>query len=75
MNDSVIQAEGLTKRYGELTAVDRVSLAVAPVSGIHVFGGMRAAGLNVPYLALGVAVFLGMFRAARRRGLLINVGE
>jgi ABC-2 type transport system permease protein len=36
---------------------------------------LRAAGLNVIYLALGIAVFLGVFRAARRRGLLINVGE
>jgi ABC-2 type transport system permease protein len=36
---------------------------------------VRAVGLNVLYLGLGVAVFLGVFRAARRRGLLINVGE
>jgi ABC-2 type transport system permease protein len=56
----------------------------------HVFEGMRAVlfdgsfridlllhavALNIIYLALGVGVFLGVFRAARRRGLLINVGE
>ncbi|HJX17919.1 MAG TPA: ABC transporter permease [Acidiferrobacterales bacterium] len=35
----------------------------------------RAVGLNVLYLGFGIAVFLGVFRAARRRGLLINVGE
>ena len=36
---------------------------------------MRAVGLNVLYLGFGITVFLGVFRAARRRGLLINVGE
>lgn len=56
----------------------------------HVFEGMRAAliehtfrtdlflyaaGLNVIYLSLGVAAFLYIFRSARRRGLLLNVGE
>ena len=56
----------------------------------HVFEGMRAVMfekifridlfvhavvLNVFYLALGISVFLGVFRAARQRGLLINVGE
>jgi len=56
----------------------------------HVFEGMRAllfqhsfrtdlflnaVALNVIYLGFGIAVFLGVFRAARRRGLLINVGE
>ena len=56
----------------------------------HVFEGMRAvmqqglfrqdlfwsaALLNVGYLVLGMAVFLATFNAARRRGLLLNVGE
>lgn len=56
----------------------------------HVFEGMRvvmleqrfdagllwnAVGLNVLYLAGGIAVFLWMFRVARRRGLLVQVGE
>jgi ABC-2 type transport system permease protein len=56
----------------------------------HVFEGMRALMfeqvfrfdllwnavlLNVVYLGIGIAVFLAVFRAARRRGLLINVGE
>jgi ABC-2 type transport system permease protein len=56
----------------------------------HVFEGMRAAlidhtfrtdqfftavGLNVIYLSLGIAVFLYVFRSARRRGLLLNIGE
>jgi ABC-2 type transport system permease protein len=56
----------------------------------HVFEGMRivmlenrfdarlfwnAVGLNALYLAAGMAVFLWMFRVARRRGLLVQVGE
>ncbi len=56
----------------------------------HVFEGMRsvliehtfrvdqflyAAGLNVIYLSIGIAAFLYVFRSARRRGLLLNVGE
>lgn len=56
----------------------------------HVFEGMRAlllegrfdAGhiigalvLNIVYLVLGCAGFLGMFRVARRKGLLLQVGE
>ncbi|KPK48448.1 MAG: ABC transporter [Thiotrichales bacterium SG8_50] len=36
---------------------------------------VRAGGLNVFYLGFGITVFLGVFRTARRRGLLINVGE
>jgi ABC-2 type transport system permease protein len=36
---------------------------------------LRAAGLNAAYLALGMAMFLAMFNVARRRGLLLNVGE
>jgi ABC-2 type transport system permease protein len=56
----------------------------------HVFEGMRALlldgrfdashiisalVLNVVYLIVGCAGFLGMFRVARRRGLLLQVGE
>ncbi len=56
----------------------------------HVFEGMRAVllehrfdgilfwnavGLNVLYFAVGVAFFLWVFRVARRRGLLLQVGE
>lgn len=56
----------------------------------HVFEGMRAvliehrirwdllgtaAALNVVYLAIATGVFLYTFRVARRRGLLLNVGE
>lgn len=56
----------------------------------HVFEGMRsvlientfrtdqflwAVGLNAIYLSIGIAVFLYVFRSARRRGLLLNVGE
>ena len=66
----------------------RVIADVLPAS--YVFEGMRAllfehlfrtdlflsaVGFNVLYLGLGIAVFLGVFRSARRRGLLINVGE
>ncbi len=35
----------------------------------------NAVGLNALYLAAGMAVFLWMFRVARRRGLLVQVGE
>lgn len=56
----------------------------------HVFEGMRivlleqrfdqrlfwsAIGLNAVYLGVGIAVFLWMFQIARRRGLLLQVGE
>ena len=56
----------------------------------HVFEGMRAlllehtyrydllmnaVLLNAVYLVLGLAVFLGVFSVARRRGLLLSVGE
>ncbi|MDJ0949509.1 MAG: ABC transporter permease [Alphaproteobacteria bacterium] len=56
----------------------------------HVFEGMRAVlidgvfradlfwnavGLNVLYLVIGTAVFLYVFRVARRRGLLLQIGE
>lgn len=56
----------------------------------HVFEGMRevmltgafpsahfwaATGLNALYLAVALAVFLGVFRIARRRGLLLGQGE
>lgn len=56
----------------------------------HVFEGMRsvlmddifrtdllirAMLLNVVYLTVGIAVFLGLFRVARHRGLLHQVGE
>lgn len=56
----------------------------------HVFEGMRellfshtfnwqhfsyAVALNSLYLAGGIAAFLGYFRAARQRGLLLHVGE
>jgi ABC-2 type transport system permease protein len=56
----------------------------------HVFEGMRALMfkgefrldllwpavlLNLAYLSLGIAVFLRAFHSARRRGLLLQVGE
>jgi ABC-2 type transport system permease protein len=56
----------------------------------HVFEGMRAVlqegrvdtgsllnavSLNAVYLVMGCAGFLGMFRVARRKGLLLQVGE
>ncbi len=56
----------------------------------HVFEGMRAvmidhefrtdllinaALLNVVFLAVGMTVFLSVFRIARKRGLLLNIGE
>ncbi len=36
---------------------------------------LRAAALNIVYLALGVAAFLAVFHIARQRGLLLNMGE
>jgi ABC-2 type transport system permease protein len=36
---------------------------------------VHAVLLNVVYLGFGISVFLGVFRAARRRGLFINIGE
>jgi ABC-2 type transport system permease protein len=36
---------------------------------------VRAVGLNLIYLAIAFAVFLFTFAVARRRGLLLNVGE
>lgn len=36
---------------------------------------LQAAGLNLAYLALAFGVFLFTFGVARRRGLLLNVGE
>ena len=60
------------------------------VPASHVFEGMRAVMidhtfrmdllvnavlLNVVYLAVGVGVFLAVFHSARKRGLLLNVGE
>ena len=62
----------------------------AALPSSHVFEGMRAvmidgtfradlllnAGvLNLIYLGGGIAIFLGTFHVARRRGLLLNVGE
>jgi ABC-2 type transport system permease protein len=56
----------------------------------HVFEGMRAvladgvfrmdlfmiaAGLNVIYMIVGVAIFLATFRLARKKGLLLQMGE
>ncbi|MFZ0255080.1 MAG: ABC transporter permease, partial [Gammaproteobacteria bacterium] len=56
----------------------------------HVFEGMRAVlfhqtyrldlylhavVLNIVYLAFGIATFLYAFRIARRRGLLLSMGE
>jgi len=56
----------------------------------HVFEGMRgvlmadtflwdefwtAAGLNVLYLAVGTGLFLASFRGARKRGMLVQIGE
>ena len=69
---------------------DWLQVVAHPLPASYVFEGMRAVlfehtfrtdlfvravGLNVLYLGFGIAVFLGVFRAARRRGLLINVGE
>ncbi|NIP72659.1 MAG: ABC transporter permease [Gammaproteobacteria bacterium] len=67
-----------------------LQLVAAVLPSSHVFEGMRsvlfghgfrgdllvqAVSLNVAYLALAVAVFLLVFRTARRRGLLLSIGE
>jgi ABC-2 type transport system permease protein len=66
--------------------VQAIAMALPPA---HVFEGMRAvmfqhvfrtdlflyaAGLNVVYLTIGVAVFLYAFGVARRRGLILQSG-
>ena len=66
----------------------QIIASVLPSS--HVFEGMRAAmfdqvfrwdlflyasGLNVIYLALGAGIFLLTFQTARRKGLLMRLGE
>jgi len=44
--------------------------------GVVPYGEMAAAlGLNLVYLAIGVALFLYAFHVARKRGLLLQVGE
>ena len=58
---------------GEITVSIGVGQYVAGEPCADLF--VRAVGLNALYLGFGIAVFLGVFRAARRRGLLINVGE
>jgi len=42
-NDDVIQTQGLTKRYGTLTAVDRLTLGVRR-GGVYGFLGPNGAG-------------------------------
>ncbi len=69
------------------TWLQYVALALPPA---HVFEGMRAllvhgetrvdhlvatAALDVVFLALGVASWLGLFRGARQRGKLLQSGE
>jgi len=36
---------------------------------------LQAAALNVVYMGVGIAAFLGCFRAARKRALLLQIGE
>ena len=43
MTEPIIQAEGLTRRFGETTAVDQLTLAVQP-SEIFGFLGHNGAG-------------------------------
>jgi ABC-2 type transport system permease protein len=38
----------------------------------YLLGGLA---LNLAYLAVGIGVFLGMFRVARSQGLLLNIGQ
>jgi ABC-2 type transport system permease protein len=60
------------------------------VPAAHIFEGMRAAllhkavdwrnlaeaaGLNLAWMGLAIAIFAGQFRAARIRGALISIGE
>jgi ABC-2 type transport system permease protein len=76
--------------YPISTLPDFLQAFAAILPSSHVFEGMRAViiehtvrydlllnavGLNLLYLVTGVLVFLLAFRAARVRGLLLNVGE
>ncbi|MEX2643221.1 MAG: ABC transporter permease [Acetobacterales bacterium] len=76
--------------YPVSTLPDVIEPLAWALPSAHVFEGMRAvmfdgnfeaghlaaaAGLNVIYLAVGAAIFLWAFRAARRHGLLLNIGE
>lgn len=76
--------------YPIATLPEWLQWVAAALPASHVFEGMRAVlfqqvfpvrllvnavALNIVYLAVGVAVFLGVFRLARERGLLLNVGE
>ena len=36
---------------------------------------LEAAGLNLVYIAIGILIYLGVFRMARRHGLLMQQGE
>ena len=51
MSDTVVEARGLTKRYGDVTAVDRVSFSIAPG---EIFGllGPNGAGKTTTILML-----------------------
>jgi ABC-2 type transport system permease protein len=76
--------------YPIATLPEWLQWVAAALPASHVFEGMRAVlfeqvfpvhllvkavALNALYLALGVAAFLGVFRVARERGLLLNMGE
>ena len=69
---------------------DWLQMVALALPSSHVFEGMRAVMfegsfrhdlfwratcLNVVYIGVGVAVFLRVFQSARRRGLLLQVGE
>ena len=76
--------------YPIATLPDWLQPIALALPSAHVFEGMRsivvdgafridsllwAAGLNVIYLAMGLSIFLHIFHIARRRGLLLQVGE
>ncbi|MEE8333505.1 MAG: ABC transporter permease [Alphaproteobacteria bacterium] len=76
--------------YPIATLPDWLQPVALALPSAHVFEGMRtvladgvfetdrflaAAGLNVLYMAAGLALFLYVFRIARVRGLLLQIGE
>ena len=64
----------------EVVAVEGLPVAAVAVPLVLMFAInatmlLNAALLNVFYLGLGFAIFLAVFRIARHRGLLLNIGE
>jgi ABC-2 type transport system ATP-binding protein len=81
MDDAVIRTEGLTKRYGKMTAVSEVNLEVPP-GKIFALMGRNGAGksslirmlLGLTPISAGRATVLGLDSAARHVEIRARVG-